>query len=137
MPTDGGPERDLNTVAECPASDGTILGDCEHFACLYRNASLTLCPGATTLVFHCTGVEAFPADYQTVIRGYFTTCAGSLDQIMDTEVMTTTGPVTIPACEILKCAAKPASMRLYMGGPNIDANCAPVPAPACDFPDPP
>lgn len=136
-PVDAGPERDLNTLAECAASDGTIVSDCERFACQYRNASLTICPGATTLTFNCTGVDTFPPEYQTVIRSYFTNCAASLDQIMATEVMTTSGPVTIPACNILKCAAKPASMRLYMGGPNIDADCAPVPAPACDFPDPP
>ncbi len=137
-PTDAGPPpRDLNTVAMCEPSDGTIEGDCARFACEYRNASLTICPGATTLLFNCTGVAGFPPEYQARIRTYFTDCAASFSQIVDTEVETTMGPVIIPACEILKCAAKPESARLFMGGPNIDANCAPVPSPACDFPDPP
>jgi len=136
-PVDAGPERDLNTLATCDPSDGTITGDCQHFACLYRNASLTLCPGTTTLSFFCTGVADFPADYQTAIRPYLTQCGESLDEIVDTEVETTDGPATIAACDILKCVAKPESMRLFMGGPNILADCAPVPAPACDFPDPP
>ena len=136
-PVDAGPERDLNTIAECDPSDGTITGDCEHFACMYRNASLTLCPGATTLFFGCNGVADFPEEYQTAIRPYFTQCSESLDQVVDTEVETTDGPVTIPACDILKCVSKSTSMRLYMGGPNILADCAPVPAPACTFRDPP
>ncbi len=137
-PTDAGPPpRDLNTTAECAASDGTIEGDCARFACEYRNASLALCPGATTLLFNCNGVADFPAAYQDQIRSYFTRCGASLPVIKDTEVETTSGTVTIPACDILKCAAKPESMRLFMGGPNILADCAPVPAPQCDFPDPP
>ena len=135
--SDGGPVRDLNTLATCPASDGTIASDCARFACQYRNASLTICPGATTLTFNCTGVEAFPAEYQAVIRNYFTECAPALSTIVPTQVMTTSGPVTIPACNILQCAASPATMRLFEGGPNMKAECAPVPAPACDFPDPP
>lgn len=134
---DAGPERDLNTVAECPASDGTIASDCQRFACQYRNASLALCPGATTLTFNCTGVESFPMDYQDQIRPYLTQCGATLPALVDTEVETTMGPVIIPACMILKCVAKPASQRLFMGGPAVDANCAPIPAPACDFPDPP
>jgi len=137
-PTDAGPPpRDLNTLAMCPASDGTIEGDCARFACEYRNASLTICPGATTLTFNCTGVAGFPMDYQTRIRSYFTSCGAALSGIMDAEVETTTGPVTIPACDILKCVSQPESRRLFMGGPNILAECAPVPAPACDFSDPP
>jgi hypothetical protein len=136
--TDAGPPpRDLNTLAMCPPSDGTIAGDCARFACEYRNASLTICPGATTLTFNCAGVEGFPMDYQTRIRSYFTDCGAALSGIRDTEVETTMGPVTIPACDILKCVSQPESRRLFMGGPNILAECAPVPAPACDFPDPP
>jgi hypothetical protein len=136
--TDAGPPRDLNTPAACPASDGTIASDCARFACQYRNASLLLCTGGgTTLTFNCVGVDGFPADYQTTLRAYFTGCGPTLEGIVASEVETTTGPVTIPACGILQCAAKPASGRLFEGGPSIKAECAPVPSPACDFPDPP
>jgi hypothetical protein len=136
--TDAGPPRDLNTPATCPVSDGTIASDCARFACRYRNASLLLCAaGGTTLTFNCTGVQSFPADYQTALRAYFTGCAPTLEGLVATEVETTSGPVTIPACGILQCAATPASGRLFEGGPSIKAECAPVPSPACDFPDPP
>lgn len=118
-------------------SDGTILGDCTKFDCEVRNASDVHCAGTTSrFTFNCTGVDAFPEAYQSELRDYFHACTLELPALMDAQVDTTGGPLTVTACQQLQCAIKPVSQR--MPAPMvIDANCAPVPSPACDFPDPP
>ncbi|MCC7542788.1 MAG: hypothetical protein IT379_41620 [Deltaproteobacteria bacterium] len=136
---DGGPDTGPPAPDSGPpcTSDGTPLGDCMRFDCELRKASAIHCAGSGSMVtFNCTGIEAFPADYIGMLTTYFTDCAAELPGLEDTEVETMGGPVTITSCQILDCANDFLSQR-SPAPMVIRAECAPVPSPACDLPDPP
>lgn len=118
-------------------SDGTPLGDCMRFSCEVGKASAVHCAGTgSTVTFNCTGIEAFPAEYVTQLSTYFNACAPELAGFTPTEVDVEGGPITITPCQILKCSTEFLSQR-SPAPMVIRADCAPVPAPACDLPDPP
>lgn len=136
---DAGPDTGRPGVDAGPpcTSDGTPAGDCMRFSCEVAKASAVHCAGTgSTVTFNCTGVESFPPDYLTLLSSYFNDCAPELAGYVATDVETMSGPVTITACQILKCSTEFLSQR-SPAPMVIRAECAPVPAPACDLPDPP
>ena len=122
----------------CPDPDGTPLGDCMAYSCLVNGFSRTYCTSGLVYNFNCEGIDSFPPAYLDTIQTYFSDCGAAISSIEDTEVPVMGGTYLATRCEILGCAIQPNSARLFMGMAGVmRAECAPVPAPACDFPDPP
>ena len=135
----GGDARAPDAGRMCPPADGTVVGDCMHFDCALRMFSRGLCGTAEYGINNCADLAALPADYQMAVDTYFQACEAAFPSIVDTDVDVGMGMTAhAAACSQLRCATQVSSQRLYMCMAGVmQANCAPVPTPSCDFPDPP
>lgn len=136
---DSGPPGPPDAGPACPDYDGTPLGDCMAFSCRVNALSMVYCPTGVTYSFiGCDMIDGFPETYRNRMQAYFTECNTALETVVDTEIPVMGGTFTATRCMTLACSLDPESARLFMGMPGtIRAECGAVPAPECDFPDPP